>query len=127
MILSPSVRPTALLVSRDPALHREACDALGRRGIHLRYALDDVEVTLGLAEDPALVLVDLTHRARLSPRTVERINRLRGRAFVLALHHGRLDEASTAFANLSVDGYCEAAFASSAPLGALLPGSGTLH
>lgn len=127
MILSPSTRPTALLVSRDPAVHHEACVALGRRGIHLRFALDDVEVTLGLAERPALVLVDLTHHAHLSARTVERINDLRGRAFVLALHQGRLEETSSSFENLSVDGYCEAGQASTAPFAALLPASGTVH
>lgn len=128
MRITPSVRPTALLVSGDPAVHHEACAALDRRGVRMRFALDDVQVTLGLAEQPSLVLVDLTHRARLSERTVDRINRLRGSAFVLALHEGRIEDASSLYANLNVDAYCHAGAACAGPIAAALPGThGTVH
>ena len=104
---SPS-GPIALLVSGDPERFRDTATAFSRRGVLMRFAQDDRGVTRALAKRPWLVLVDLTHRAVISDRTIEHINRLRGRALVVALHSGSLDSESLAFSELSVDGYCRA-------------------
>ena len=85
-----------------------ACETLDTLGMRPTVRLGHVGVTRALAQQPWIVLVDLTHRATLSDRTIEHINRLRGRALVVALHSGSLDSASLAFSDLSVDGYCRA-------------------
>ena len=88
---SPS-GPIALLVSGDPERFRDTATAFSRRGVLMRFAQDDRGVTRALAKRPWLVLVDLTHRAVISDRTIEHINRLRGRALVVGVSAGGMQE-----------------------------------
>lgn len=117
-----TARPRALLVTGDPSRHRETTFALARRGMTMVEAQNDSEVEHALALRPLLVLVDLTSRAALSRGTVARINRLRGRALVMALHEGTLGSAAHAYADLSVDGFCLAGGEGAGSLSEFVPG-----
>jgi hypothetical protein len=96
VVLTPASRRLSGLVT-----------SLRRLGASVAVAGSERRVRRLLGEAPVFVLVDLAHGAPLTPVPVAMLNHLQdsGRALVLALHAGELEQRLEA-AELHVAGFC---------------------
>ena len=101
-------RCEVVLLSRAPRAHSKLIARLRDRGAGVCVPRDDAHRVERIASNPDFVLVDLVHGAGLTPRLVERLNRLRSATVVLALHDGSLGRYLDETAELSVEGFCDA-------------------
>jgi CheY-like chemotaxis protein len=103
------MKPTAqevLFLSALPAGCALHLAALRGQGMSVQVASDPEDALALLRRRPSLVLVDLIHGPRLTPRVVEALNREPRSARVVALHEGRLDSYLEQVEHLAVDGFC---------------------
>jgi len=99
-------RCRVLLLSAAPEAYSSMLDVLHARGITAKAACSPQDASRLIHHHPTTVLVDLVHGAGVDEATIETINRLRGRALVLALHAGGLGEFYEKISDLNVDGFC---------------------
>lgn len=100
-------RCQVLLLSAIPQAHDGLLHSLAERGITAYAVRGGREAEGWLRRGPDLVLVDLVYGTGVDHKSVEAINRHRGRALVLALHDGEFG-AFQDVSELNVDGFCRA-------------------
>lgn len=106
--MTASRRCRVVLLSRVPRAYSNLIAGLRGRGAGVCVPRDDDHSVERIESNPDFVLVDLVHGAGLTPRLVDRLNRLRSATVVLALHDGSLGRFLDESAGLSVKGFCDA-------------------